>query len=93
VTHEQDGLIREGLIAYAAEQASLRRRLYQTFAQVWNTPITEMGLQTLDEGKEEDNEPMLVLDEGDDDNDHYGANLTESDADDLGLESESDDNL
>lgn len=101
--HEPDQTIREGMIVYAREQAGLRRLLSQTFAKLWSMPITEMGLYTLDDdGREEDEvvPPMIPGEEAEEEAEEEAvdtvidiADVPDSDSDDLGLESDSEDEL
>lgn len=95
-THEQDPIIREGMTAYAHEQASLRRLLSQTFAKLWNKPITEMGLYAFDDDGREEDEELIAMPLEDDNAAEPVldiADIPDSDNDDLGLDTDSDDDL
>lgn len=75
---------RDGLAAYAAEQADIRRSLVQTYRKIWGTPITEVAQYTMDDDGE-DNEVIVPV--------PYKAEGEEGEGDDHGDSSESEDDL
>ena len=86
--HEEDVNIRQGLSAYASRQAHARRRLAETFRQLWDLPITEVAQYTLDDDPEED-KLVIPMPEAGSTND--GEELHGSDSDGTDLDSNAED--
>lgn len=77
-------VIQEGLACYAAKQADIRRSLMESFWAIWDFPIAEIPLYTMDEGMEDDDE-VPAGPEGQD------GNIEEDGDDDEALPSDSED--
>lgn len=91
---EPDQDIREGMSAYAHEQAYLYRHLSQNFAKLWEMPITDMGLYTLDDDGAEEDIPVPIM-PGEEDAKAVAdiADIPDSESDDSGFGSDSEDDL
>lgn len=87
--HENDPIVRDGLVSYAAKQADLRRSLVQSFQHLWGIPITEVVQYTMDEGTGEGDAVMLVDDQ---DEGNEGIVMdSDSEDDEMRLKDDSDD--
>ncbi|KAG6819140.1 hypothetical protein H0H93_014961 [Arthromyces matolae] len=89
-----DSSLREGLMAFAAQQASLHLALQARFVTVWKDPLAheEKEEEEKEGGEEEEEEEEVVVDEEDDDNEHdVNDDIDDDDEDDNDDDDDDDD--
>lgn len=80
--YEPSHLLQEGLTAYAAEQASLNRRLAARFQELWNMGVSERAVEGTDDGQEAEGDSELRYTFGADNTDDEGITARGDNSDD-----------